>query len=62
MSTQQRENEVVRAALRRLCDDTEQTQRVVIDLFESGFEDVDEIVELAHVARESFLQGGGGTH
>lgn len=55
MSPQQHENDVVRAALKRLCDDTELTQRVVIDLFDSGFDDVDELVELTQVARESFM-------
>lgn len=50
-----REDFIVQSALRQLDDDSNDVRRVVIDLVRSGFEDLEELVHLAGIARESLL-------
>jgi hypothetical protein len=46
---------IIQIALDRLDDSSEDVRRVVTDLVMSGFNDVDELVELAGIARDSIL-------
>jgi hypothetical protein len=47
------ENVIVARALKALGEDTDELRQVVADLVEIGFNDVDELVEFAQVARET---------
>ncbi|SIQ83594.1 hypothetical protein SAMN05880561_10535 [Rhizobium sp. RU33A] len=49
------EDLIVQSALRQLDDHSSGVRRVVIDLVRSGFEDLEELVHLAGIARESLL-------
>lgn len=49
------EDLIVQTALRQLDDQSSGVRRVVIDLVRSGFEDLEELVHLAGIARESLL-------
>lgn len=51
----QTEDTLIRSALLKLEDCSEEIRRVVTDLVKSGFNDLDELVELAGIARESIL-------
>lgn len=46
---------IIQTALDKLDDSSDDVRRVVTDLVMSGFNDVDELVELAGIARESIL-------
>lgn len=46
---------IIQTALDKLDDSSDDVRRVVIDLVMSGFNDVDELVELAGIARDSIL-------
>ncbi len=46
---------IFQTALDKLDDSSDDVRRVVTDLVMSGFNDVDELVELAGIARDSFL-------
>lgn len=46
---------IIQTALDKLDDSSEDVRRVVTDLVMSGFNDVDELVELAGIARDSIL-------
>ena len=46
---------IIQIALDRLDDSSDDVRRVVTDLVMSGFNDVDELVELAGIARDSIL-------
>lgn len=49
------EDVIVQSVLRQLDDNSSGVRRVVTDLVRSGFEDLDELVHLAGIARESLL-------
>jgi len=46
---------IIQTALDKLDDSSDDVRRVVTDLVMSGFNDVDELVELAGIARDSIL-------
>ncbi|MBA4798137.1 MAG: hypothetical protein H2043_12130 [Rhizobiales bacterium] len=46
---------IIQTALNKLDDSSDDVRRVVTDLVMSGFNDVDELVELAGIARDSIL-------
>lgn len=47
---------VIESVLIKLEDHSDEVRKVVSDLIDSGFEEVDELVELAAIARESIIQ------
>lgn len=49
------EDTIIQTALDKLDDSSDDVRRVVTDLVMSGFNDVDELVELAGIARDSIL-------
>jgi hypothetical protein len=49
------EDLIVQSVLRQLDDHSSGVRRVVIDLVRSGFQDLEELVHLAGIARESLL-------
>jgi hypothetical protein len=51
----QTEDNIIRHALFRLDDYSDDVRRIVTDLFKSGFNDLDELVELAGIARDNIL-------
>ncbi|WP_187181994.1 hypothetical protein [Rhizobium sp. WL3] len=51
----QGEDFIVQSALRQLDDTSSDVRRVVIDLVRSGFEDLEELVHLAGIAKETLL-------
>ena len=53
MITRRTENAIIGRALRRLGGEADDLRPVLIDLMKSGFREVDELVELAQLARES---------
>lgn len=55
-------DEIIRRALTKLGDRTEPTRRVVLNLLRSGFDDVDELVELALVAKTIAAAEHGKRH
>lgn len=46
---------LIQTALNKLDDSSNDVRRIVTDLVMSGFNDVDELVELAGIARDSIL-------
>lgn len=46
---------IIQTALDKLDESSDDVRRVVTDLVMSGFNDVDELVELAGIARDSIL-------
>lgn len=46
---------IIQTALNKLDDSSDDVRRVVTDLVMSGFNDVDELVQLAGIARDSIL-------
>lgn len=51
----QTEDTIIQSTLMKLEDHSDDIRKVVTDLVKSGFKDVDELVELAGIARESIL-------
>lgn len=51
----QTEDFIIQTAMAKLDETSDDVRRVVTDLVMSGFNDVDELVELAGIARESIL-------
>lgn len=51
----QTEDTIIQNALMKLEDNSDGVRRIVTDLVLSGFKDVNELVELAGIARDSLL-------
>jgi hypothetical protein len=51
----QTEDTIIQTALMKLGDQSDGIRRIVTDLVLSGFKDVNELVELAGIARDSIL-------
>lgn len=49
------EDTIIRNALLKLDDCSDDVRRIVTDLFKSGFNDLDELVELAGIAKDNLL-------
>ncbi len=52
---QQTEHSIINNTLSRLDDRSEDVKSIVTDLVRSGFFDIDELVTLTHIAKESIL-------
>lgn len=51
----QTDDTIIRNALMKLEDHSKDVRRIVTDLVESDFKDIDELVELAGIAKNSVL-------
>ncbi len=52
---QQTEHSIINNTLSRLDDRSDDVKTIVTDLVRSGFSDIDELVTLTHIAKESIL-------
>jgi hypothetical protein len=52
---QQTEHSIVHTTMSRLDDRSEDVKTIVIDLVRSGFSDIDELVALTQIAKDSIL-------